>query len=217
MLLDDEQEHLPDVEQEQGLLDFLSLCFLNICGNVLDFRTYLCPNSCNKVDQEVIRKKFDVNDIDVGERVSMCRARGMCLELLRWWDATYVVQRCNPTEVPDEVWPHFTSGYLAREGFKIFQYKEHIAKDSSRYGATGCTLEGLIDQLENVMNLDGHAANEWNEAMEHFNSSVAEDEEVGPFTMAHFPCVPGQWKIEKRELPLHFGTLEVRKFCMSGD
>ncbi|KIM40834.1 hypothetical protein M413DRAFT_39547, partial [Hebeloma cylindrosporum] len=39
-MLDHERQHLPDVATVEGLIDLLSLCFLVIFGNVLDFRTY---------------------------------------------------------------------------------------------------------------------------------------------------------------------------------
>jgi hypothetical protein len=79
----------------------------------------------------------------------------------------------------------------------------------SRAGAMGCTREQLIDQLVNVMNLDGHAANEWNNMTGRFNSLIAQNKSVGPFIMAYVDGIIGEWKIERRELPLHFGALVV--------
>jgi len=98
IFLADEQDHLSNVESQERLYSFLSLCFFNICDNVLDFRTYLCPNSGNKANQKAIRVKSNISNIDVRERISMCQIQSMCLELLCWWDATYILQQRDPTE-----------------------------------------------------------------------------------------------------------------------
>lgn len=146
----------------------------------------------------------------------MCRARGMCLELLRWWNTAYVVRQCDPTEEIAGDLEHFTSLYIAREGFKIFDYKDRM-EAKSHAGAMGCTRELLIDQLRNVMNVDGHAADEWIDIAGRFNSLIALDEMVGPFVLAHFDGINGGWKIERREPPLHFGALVVLNFCTFRD
>ena len=77
--------HIPRVETVDGALDLFSLCFLVIFGNVLDFRTYSTPDG-QPLDND---NPHDVNGIAIEERYNMCTARGVCIELLRWWSSKY--------------------------------------------------------------------------------------------------------------------------------
>ena len=70
-------------------------------------------------------------------------------------------------------------------------------------GAMRCMREQLIDQLINVMNLDGHAANEWNDMAGRFNSLVTQNKSVGPFIMSYVDGIIGEWKIESSSYHLY--------------
>src|SRR3979490_478406 len=85
---DDEYSHLPNARTVDGLADLISACTLAILGNVLDFRTYCAPNQAEQhpttKEQQWLWKKFDRNNIPGDERMAICYARGIALELFRW-------------------------------------------------------------------------------------------------------------------------------------
>jgi len=121
-----------------GALDLFAFCFLVIFGNVLDFRTY--TNARGDPLEDV--SEYDQNGIGIEERINMCRARGVCLELLRWWNTKYT------TEVEGE----FTALLLMTQAAALLKYKWFVQRDG-REGAPGCTLSMLTQQIENVVSL----------------------------------------------------------------
>ena len=86
--------------------------------------------------------EFDQNGIAVEERINMCQARGVCLELLRWWNTKYI------TEVKGEI----TTFLLMTQAAALINYKRYVQQDNWE-GAPGCTLFMLTQQIENVLSL----------------------------------------------------------------
>ena len=121
-----------------GALDFFAFCFLVIFGNVLDFRTYTNPRG-DPLDEV---SEFDQNGIAMEERINMCQAQGVCLELLRWWNTKYT------TEMGGEI----TTYLLMTQVAALIKYKRRVQQDN-REGAPGCTLFMLTRQIENVLSL----------------------------------------------------------------
>jgi hypothetical protein len=86
--------------------------------------------------------EYDLNGIGIEERINMCQARGVCLELLRWWNTKYT------TEVVEE----FTTHLLMTQAAALINYKRRVEQDN-REGAPGCTMFMLTRQIENVLSL----------------------------------------------------------------
>jgi len=138
--------HIPHVETVDGALDLFSLCFLVIFGNVLDFRTYSTPD---------------------GYPYNMCTARGVCIELLRWWSSKYKLRHTNvrsvdPTSTEPrhaETYGAFPIRFLLEESVLLLEYKIR-AQLGGREGAPGCSASKLHDQILNVVYLFGETASD---------------------------------------------------------
>jgi hypothetical protein len=124
----------------QGALDLFAFCFVVIFGNVLDFRTYTNPRG---EPLEVV-SDYDLNGIAVEERINMCQARGVCLEILRWWNTKYMAEGWS------NVVGLITHHLLMSQVGALINYKGRAEKDN-RGGAPGCTLSMLIRQIRNVL------------------------------------------------------------------
>lgn len=151
--------HIPRVETVDGALDLFSLCFLVIFGNVLDFRTYTTPDGHPQVD----KNPNDVNGIAVEERYNMCTARGVCIELLRWWSSKYRltitgVRSMDPSSARyAKTYEDFPIIFLLEEAALLLEYKTR-AQLENREGAPGCSSSKLRDQILNVVYLFGEDA-----------------------------------------------------------
>jgi hypothetical protein len=124
-------------------------------GNVIDPRTYSIPNQCLaslellEQDEQADQRLFehDLNDISVEERLNMSFARGVCLSLIDWLDAHYVVKDVN---APFAEHTSFPAQFIASETAKFLS--------CARLGA-GKKLRPLGDaevfavtrQIDNVM------------------------------------------------------------------
>jgi hypothetical protein len=122
-----------------GALDLFVFCFLVIFGNVLDFRTYTNARGESLEDPS----EYDQNGIALEERVNMRQARGVCLELLRWWNTKYTAE-------DHSMEGGFTTHLLMNQAVALLNYKERVEQDN-REGAPGCTLFMLTQQIENVL------------------------------------------------------------------
>ncbi|KAJ3493289.1 hypothetical protein NLJ89_g11055 [Agrocybe chaxingu] len=142
-------EHLPDPNSVEGFVDLLTVCNLNILGNVLDFRTYSTPNESSDRPateaQRLLLLTSDVNNIPPEERAHMRYARGMALEVLRWARSQFET-RFNLAVVD------LPSIYLEHQCRGIVQYKRMVEKGNYE-GAPNCTLIGLTAQVKNVLAL----------------------------------------------------------------
>ena len=146
-----------------GALDLFSLCFLVIFGNVLDFRTYSTP------DGYPLKKEnpYDANGITVDERYNMCTARGVCIELLRWWSSKYRMRHTNMRSMDTtstmprhaKTYDDFPIIFLLEESVLLLEYKIR-AQRGGREGAPGCNASKLRDQILNVVYLFGEEAND---------------------------------------------------------
>ena len=159
--------HIPRAETVDGALDLFSLCFLVIFGNALDFRTYSTPDSY-PLEQE---SAHDINGITIDERYNMCTARGVCIELLRWWSSKYRLRhtgvRCmDPSSmVPRgaKTYDDFPITFLLEEAVLLLEYKIR-AQENDRQGAPGCSTSALHGQILNVVYLFGEeAVDHWDE------------------------------------------------------
>jgi len=196
IFLDDEREHLSDVATVEGFVDFLALCFIVIFGNVLDFRTYLCSNerSC----YSGLKDRYDFNEIDLQERINMCLARGMCWDLLDWWNATFIIKAVEN----EEELPTFTKDFIMKEARNLIRYKSR-ASERKREGAKGCALHDLTNQVLNIIHAEGwnvQSAKAWMETVgtENMDASAT----VMGFETREF----GKWVVEKRKSSLPFSA-----------
>ena len=122
---------------------------------------------------------FDQNGIAVEERVNMCQARGVCLELLRW-NTKYTAHEAD-TEGGSLVITGFTTHLLIIQAAALLKYKRYVQKDG-REGAPGSTFFMLTQQIENVLSIlpgevPGAALREWKKIVRNF--SYQEDLTLG--------------------------------------
>jgi hypothetical protein len=151
--------HIPHVETVDGALDLFSLCFLVVFGNVLDFRTYSTPDGHPQDN----KNPNDVNGIAIEERYNMCTARGVCIELLRWWSSKYRLRYTGVRSMVASFTRHaktydnFPINFLLEEAALLLKYKT-LAQLENREGAPGCSASKLHDQILNVVYLLGEDA-----------------------------------------------------------
>ena len=201
-MVDSEADHLPDPGTLRGTLDLFAFCFLVIFGNVLDFRTY--TNARGDPLEEV--SDYDQNGISVEERINMCQARGVCLQLLQWWTTNYTAAVI--TEGGSIV--GFTTLMLMTQAAAMVKYMRYVQQDD-REGAPGCTFFLLNRQIENVISLiaphlDGDTAlRDWdNWGLKRRNLSRKTDCDLG-FSFEDWDHI----KVSKRTPPLHYGKLYI--------
>ncbi|KAJ3500229.1 hypothetical protein NLJ89_g9887 [Agrocybe chaxingu] len=146
------RDHLPDVTTIQGVVDLLTLCNLNILGNVLDHRTYSAPNQQEDApisDGERRRwMELDVNDVPLDERNHMRYARGMSLHVFGWVRAHMSFVYAPISEAVD-----LPALYLAHQALVLEKYKD-VAEQYGVTGAPNCTKIMLKIQLDNALRLD---------------------------------------------------------------
>lgn len=136
-----------------GVLDLLSLCWMVIMSNVLDHRTYSAPNQDEYEDASPAELKRlgenDLNAIPQEERLNMVYARGICYDILRWFDAHFTVEDIATGVQRDA----FGLRWIATETFKLMRYKE-TAELQGLQGAAHCTPKMLQHQINNVMQME---------------------------------------------------------------
>jgi hypothetical protein len=147
--------HIPRAETVDGALDLFSLCFLVIFGNVLDFRTYSTPDGYPQDN----KNPNDVNGIGIEERYNMCTARGVCIELFRWWSSKYRLRYTGVRSMDSSstMYNDFPVTFLLEEAALLLEYKTR-AQLENREGAPGCSTSKLRDQILNVVYLFGEDA-----------------------------------------------------------
>jgi hypothetical protein len=173
--------HIPRVETVDGALDLFSLCFLVIFGNVLDFRTYSTPDGHPQDN----KNPNDVNGIAIEERYNMCTARGVCIELLRWWSSKYRLRYTGVRNVDSSSTRHtktyddFPIIFLLEEAALFLEYKTR-AELENREGAPGCSTRKLHDQILNVIYLFGEdAIAHWDNLVMAFSEFCSEQLKMG--------------------------------------
>src|SRR6267378_3456159 len=136
--------HLPDPSTLSRALDLIAFCFLVILGNVLDFRTY--TNGIGEPLEEAGEQ--DQNGITLEERVNIFQARGVCLELLSWWESNYRVTKPATTySIGDAA---LTTCLIVSQAAALLKYKKCTEKNGWE-GAPGCTVALLSLQIENII------------------------------------------------------------------
>jgi len=152
-MTDPEIHHLPEPGTLLGALDLVAFSFLVIFGNVLDFRTY--TNARGDPLEET--EPQDQNGIALEERVNNCLARGVCLELLRWWESKYSAA-IDPAPGPSDA--TFTTRLLVSQAATLLKYKKSAEKEGQE-GALGCTASLLSLQVDNVLSIIPGGRLEW--------------------------------------------------------
>lgn len=153
-LTEPELGHIPDPSTLSGALDLFAFCFLVILGNALDFRTYINAKGVPLEEAEA----HDQNGITLEERVNICQARGVCLELLHWWESSY--RAINPPTVYSTTDTALTTCLIVAQAATLLKYKAS-AEEDEREGAPGCTASLLSRQIENVISIVPGGLLEW--------------------------------------------------------
>lgn len=153
-LTEPELGHIPDPSTLSGAFDLFAFCFLVIFGNVLDFRTYTDAKGRPLKEAEA----HDQNGITLEERVNICQARGVCLELLHWWESCY--RATNLPTVYSTTDTALTTRLIVAQAATLLRYKAS-AEEDQREGAPGCTASLLSLQIENVISIVPGGLLEW--------------------------------------------------------
>ena len=132
----------------------------------------------------------------------MCQARGVCLELLRWWNTQYTA------EGPSMLVGEFTTHLFMTQAAALLNYKQCV-EDDNREGAPGCTLDMLTRQIVNVLFLilpgdDPCAAlQNWKKARRNLSSKKksGSDDRVLGFSIQDWDHIT----IKERQAPEHYG------------
>ena len=146
--------HIPNPSILSGALDLFAFCFLVILGNILDFHTY--TNASGDPLEEA--QAYDQNGIALEERVNICQARGVCLELLHWWESKYRI--INPPAIYSATDTALTTCLIVGQAATLLKYKASAEKDE-REGAPGCTASLLSLQIKNVISIIPGGVLEW--------------------------------------------------------
>ncbi|KDR76668.1 hypothetical protein GALMADRAFT_67271, partial [Galerina marginata CBS 339.88] len=157
--------HIPNLNDMEGVLNFLSLCNLVILANVLDGRTY---QGWGQEDEKRTKKHlhdikaYDRNAIPFEEREKYRHARGMCLHMLLWFGARYEATFHDPTgkDVPIDVLCDLVFAYLVQQGRALLLYKQKAEKHKIT-GYPGRTSKLLSVQLDAVFGIDERLKKGW--------------------------------------------------------
>lgn len=128
----------------------------------------------------------------------MCRARGVCLELLQWWDKRYTTHDAKGGLLMST---GFTTHLLITQATVLLNYKRRALQDD-REGAPGCTLSILTRQIENVLlvfpgDVPGDVLQQWRRRVHH--TSDKGDLKLG-FSSEDW----GHVRIKKRDPPQNY-------------
>lgn len=149
------------METFEGVLDLFSLCNLVILGNVLDFRTYSAPNQGVDVKATPVQRermqKYDHNAIPYEEREASVFARGVCVQILHWFDAHFEIQ---DSRTGKQIQENVAASHLARQAIALQTYKEAAVANEVN-GAPHCTPSNLKRQIENALKVYDDAYKIW--------------------------------------------------------
>ncbi|KAF9522476.1 hypothetical protein CPB83DRAFT_899612 [Crepidotus variabilis] len=162
-----DRAHIPDLScdtdskvKNSEVMNFLSLCVLNILSNTLDPRTYmpLSPRvgGSSTEDWDRLRASHDVNSISPAEREEMCLARAVALASLDWFKTSFTVNSLALNDSNEEY--GFSIIFLLSVCRSLLRYK-YIAE---RHGiiALGTWFE-VTDQVINVIDIHEDLAAAW--------------------------------------------------------
>lgn len=201
-----ENEHLPILNNIDGILDLLSLCWLVIMGNVLDSRTYAPPNQSAEQPSEKEQKRrlrdYDLNNITLKERLNMAYARGIAYCLVGWLDAHYAIV---DVDEPSEEHPSFGTQFIAKESAKLISFAR-LAQEVDFIALGFATLPAIIKQVDNVMQ-DPVLKSAWKDASSHTRST--------DFTLGLSEYEKSRLKVVRRQIPLLFEGQSILHYFIS--
>lgn len=128
---------------------------------MLDFRTYSAPNQAEgdstTKEQQYLWANFDRNNIPGDERMAICYARGLSLQVFKWIRKWCIIKRPNG-EIIDDLPSQHMVGLLDA----LLVYKSKASKRKLT-GAPHCSLSMLTAQVSNVVGCDPLVEKLWRE------------------------------------------------------
>lgn len=147
--------HLPNLLDNNSLIDVLTLCNFCIFANILDFRTYSFAHladsdnpTARDMDQHI---QWDYNAVPVVDRDYYTYVRGLAILFIQWLSRHYKVGWSAVTGpmTGTEFLRDFAGLYLLNQACAILNYKQQ-AEDKELVGVKNCTfltIERQIDYL----------------------------------------------------------------------
>jgi len=126
-------------------MDLLSLSFLGLMSNVLDFRTYRYNIELSDEDGRLM-DAYDLNAMNQQDRTVCMYVRGMGWTIQKWIDTHYGLENAAGDNVNIR---KFIIDYNAHMACAILQYKRQADMQQVK-GAPGCTYERLKSQIDMV-------------------------------------------------------------------
>ncbi|KAF8960610.1 hypothetical protein BDZ97DRAFT_1605550, partial [Flammula alnicola] len=146
--------HVPNLETMDGFKELLTICYLGVLMNVLDFETYSYPGqepgAALTPKQEQRHMLHDYNAMSLLNRLACTHARGLALDLLEWVECNYELRETIPGEsaVIKDMHSVFALA-MNRLCLSLMLYKQ-LAQQQSIEGAPNCTLEAIRMQLGDI-------------------------------------------------------------------
>lgn len=164
--VDTASAHIPNLKNMASVLDLLAACSISILSNVLDFKTYCYPNQGpgdddgEKTTSEVLHtdngltndqvrqmELFDYNSKSSDDRAGCVYARGLALDLLKWFTDHYLL--VEPSGKPAADTYGVLMNNLCHQAYMVWLAKKK-AVDQGVKGAPHCTLSLLERQLRGL-------------------------------------------------------------------
>jgi len=147
---DPDRHHVPDPKDYNSLMDLLSLAFLGIMSNALDFKTYRYPgkDADEPLSPEELSliSSYDLNSMDGTERTLCMYVRGLGRSLVTWVVKHYGLQTPDGQDLNIQ---YFYTSYVAHMASAILRSKSQTGVQKGK-GAPGCTYERLKSQIDYV-------------------------------------------------------------------
>lgn len=188
--------HLPDLLDNESLVDVLTLCNFCILSNALDFRTYSFPNrsNSNSPDGHDLEKRllWDYNEMSVVDREHCTYVRGLAHLLIDWISCHYDVILPHTQEPMSNFKRDFCGRYLLDQACAILNYKK-LAQEDKVFGAKWCAFGDLERQINYVLHdAEGKWYGDWKAKRQNFRQ----------YTSLSFG--PMSFTITKKDKPLEF-------------
>jgi bifunctional DNA-binding transcriptional regulator/antitoxin component of YhaV-PrlF toxin-antitoxin module len=155
-----------------GVVEFLTLCHIGILFNVLDRRSY--PTRGQTEMASLRMEQYDDNTIPKEDRRRIVYGRGLALELIRWLDSRYILQKAEEDEensshpsgnVDDEenimTIQDFELHYLIRQGICIATYNKQWLQEQEERADGGMDVdEAEVDDAQEQEEDEGYKQKE---------------------------------------------------------
>ena len=146
---DPDRHHVPRLKDYNLLMDLLTLAFLGIMSNALDFKTYRYPGKDAddplSPEELSLMSAYDLNSMDGTERTLCMYVRGLSWELVTWVAMHYQLETGRQSLNFD----CFYTSYFAHIASAILRSKSQAGVQPEK-GAPGCTYERLKYQIDVV-------------------------------------------------------------------